>query len=163
MGSRVYGLSKLRRKLARIEPKVGGKIGTEIQRVAEAVKWQAVADAPREYGDLQASIDYVLSRDKLTAVIGPGVKAVNIKQSRGGSAFAINDRKGRTISLSETNKALYFQFLKGYWLEFGTKGHNGSGAIRPRPFMRPAWDKNANWAKANVHNAVRRALEEAAR
>lgn len=165
MASGIKGLNKLRRTLRRIEPEMQEPVRAAILNTAEAIKQDAIAGAPIDEGDLVRSIDYKLGRDGFTAVIGPGAKAAEIARSRGGSAFATQDRKGEIIRMSAANKKLLFQFFKGYWHEFGTKGspeHN-IPPLPARPFMNPAYLLNEEYGKAQVRAAVKIALDRASR
>lgn len=165
MASGIKGLNELRRTLRRIEPELQQPIQTAIHNTAEAIKADAIAGAPVDEGDLVRSIDYKIGRDGFTAVIGPGAKAAEIARSRGGSAFATRTRKGEVIRMSATNKNLLFQFFKGYWHEFGTKGspeHN-IPPLPARPFMTPAYLLNEEYGKAQVRAAVKAALDKASR
>lgn len=165
MASGIRGLNKLWRTLRRIEPELQDPIRTAILNTAEAIKQDAIAGAPVDEGDLVRSIDYKIGRDGFTAVIGPGAKAAEIARSRGGSAFSTQDRRGEIIRMSAANKNLLFQFFKGYWLEFGTKGspENNIPPLMPRPFMNPAYLLNEQYGKDQVRAAVKTALDRASR
>lgn len=124
--------------------------------------------APVEEGDLRDSIDVKMSRDKLSGVVGPGAKAVEIVKRRTGSVFGRNAKsgksKGQPIRLSKTNKHLYFQFLKAYWHEFGTKGSTEDNIppLPARPFMRPAREAHVPGIVRKVAQGVNKALRKAA-
>ena len=72
---------------------------------------------------------------------------------------------GEIIKMSAANKALLFQFYKGYWHEFGTKGspENNIPPLPARPFMNPAYQMNEEYGKQQVRAAVKLALERASR
>lgn len=165
MASGLRGINKLRRTLRRLEPEVQDLVKVAIVNTSEAIKQDAIAGAPVDEGDLVRSIDYKIGRDGLTSVIGPGAKAAEIARSKGGSAFATQDRKGEIIRMSASNKALLFQFFKGYWHEYGTKGSpdHGIPPLPARPFMNPAYLLNEAYGKAQVRAAVKAALERASR
>lgn len=165
MASGIKGINKLRLTLRRIEPEMQQPIRQAILNTAEAIKQDAIAGAPVEEGDLVRSIDYKIGRDGFTAVIGPGAKAAEIARSKGGSAFSTQDRRGEIIKMSAANKKLLFQFFKGYWLEFGTKGlpERNIPPLTPRPFMNSAYLLNEEYGKAQVRAAVKAALDRASR
>lgn len=165
MASGIRGINHLRRTLRQIEPEISDGVRAAILNTAEAIKQDAIAGAPIREGDLVRSIDYKVGRDGFTAVIGPGAKAAEIARSRGGSPFATQDRKGEIIRMSAANKKLLFQFFKGYWHEYGTKGspkHN-IPPLPARPFMQPAYLLNESYGKAQIRAAVKAALEKASR
>jgi len=163
--SGIRGINKLRKTLRRIEPEMQEPIKQAIVNTAEAIKLDAIAGAPIDEGDLVRSIDYKIGRDGFTAVIGPGARAAEIARSKGGSAFATRTVSGEIIKMSAANKALLFQFYKGYWHEFGTKGspENNIPPLPARPFMNPAYQMNEEYGKQQVRAAVKLALERASR
>lgn len=158
--SRVTGVNRLRKTLRRVDPEIGAEVREAVRESAEAITLDAVRFAPRDEGDLVRAIDYQLGRDGFTAVIGPGAKAAEIARRRAGSPFAL---AGSAVRLSRSNRHLLYQFFKGYWAEFGTKGGNGVPPQPARPFMQPAWDLNRPYAVKRTQGAVRNALERAAR
>lgn len=165
MASGIKGINKLRRTLRKIEPEMQAPIRQAILNTAEAIKQDAIANAPIDEGDLIRSIDYKIGRDGFTAVVGPGAKAAEIQRKKAGSPFATRTAAGNEVRLSKTNKKLLFQFFKGYWIEFGTKGspeHN-IPPLPARPFMNPAYLLNEEYGKAQVRAAVSAALKRASR
>lgn len=163
--SGIRGTNKLRRTLRRIDPAVTQGIRDDIRDVSEAVKQDAINLAPVDEGDLVRAIDFRIGRDGLTSVIGPGAKAADIagrkKKSRGNVFAAV----ARGIRLSRSNRDLLFEFFKGYWIEFGTKG-NASNNIPPqsaRPFMRPAWQLNRGFGVQRMRQSVSKALRKVSR
>ena len=157
--SRISGAARLRRKLRRVEPAILRGIQDPLRDGLNSVGRDARSLAPVRDGDLRASIDVSLSRDKLAGVVGPGAKAAEIVRRRTGSAF-----KGSEVRMRKINKKLLMQFYKGYWLEFGTKGapKRNVPPLTPRPFMRPAWDMNERRIKAAIRQGVNNALRQAA-
>lgn len=145
------GINKLRRTLRRMEPAASDHVKEALIDVAEAIKWTAVSNAPVQYGDLQASIDYKVSRDGFGAVIGPGANAVEFMRSKKATIFS----RRFDIKITPARSHDLMQALKAFWLEFGTKH------IAARPFMQPAFDTNATWAKGEMRNAIKKALREA--
>lgn len=169
MASRVQGTNKLRRTLRRLDSNLTKGIRHVIQQGAQAIEADALALVPVDEGDLARSIEYKLGRDGLTAVVGPAASAAEIKRKATGSAFGQIRRRGKKrgqrVKLSKRNTELYFQFLKGYWIEFGTKG-NSQRNIPPqpaRPFMGPAFAMNRAWITGRARRALRLALEQASR
>ncbi|HEY7824694.1 MAG TPA: HK97-gp10 family putative phage morphogenesis protein [Acidimicrobiia bacterium] len=167
--SRVSGVSTLRRKLRRVEPESTKRLRKVVESGLEAIARDARSMAPRDKGDLVDSIDVLLSRDGLTGVAGPGVKAAESVRKRSGSSFGrfvkSGKRAGEKINLSRRNKVALMQFYKGYWAEFGTKG-TADGKVPPQPatpFMSPAYDTNQVRIRRAVQRAIREALVKAAR
>lgn len=165
MASGIKGINKLRKTLRRIEPELQEPVRQAVKNTAEAIKQDAIMLAPIDEGDLVRSIDYKIGRDGFTAVVGPGAKAAEIARSKGGSAFATRDLRGEIIKMSAANKHLLFQFFKGYWHEFGTKGspERNIPPLPARPFMNPAFFLNEEYGKQQVRAAVKQALERASR
>jgi len=162
MSSRMTGVKKLRRTLRRAPDEITDDVRMAVRRGAEAVHADAVARAPIDEGDLVRSIEIRFGRDGLTAVVGPGARAVQLARRKAGTEFATRSPR---LRLSRRNKDLLFQFFKGRWIEFGTKG-NSRLNIPPqpaRPFMGPAADLNKTFFKNEARVAVRRALDRLAR
>lgn len=169
MAFRLSGTTKLRRTLRRLDPEVTSGIRRVVREGSQAVEADALSHVPIDEGDLARSIESKIGRDGLTAVVGPGASAAEIKRRATGSAFGSIRRSGRRagerVNLSKSNKELYFQFLKGVWIEYGTKGSPANN-IPPRPaqpFMAPAWVANRTWLIGRARGALRSALELAAR
>ncbi len=164
MSSGIRGVTKLRRTFRRLEKETVEPVRKALRDGAEAIKLDAVARAPIDDGDLVRAIDHKISSDGLTVVIGPGAKAAEIVRRQRGSAFATRTAD-RPVRLSARNKDLLWQFYKGYWHEFGTKGspkHN-IPPMAARPFMGPAYRVNEGYLKAEVSRAVKAALARAVR
>lgn len=152
--------NKLRRTLGRMEPEILNNIKEPFKEGAEAIKRDAIVNASladygkeigiKDKGDMIDSISVKFGRDGLTAVIGPGAKAIAISKS----PF--------NTTLYTTNRSKYaaWQFFKGYWAEFGTKGDpkRNIPAIRAAPFMQPAYDENKGWILKRVKDGVHKAL-----
>jgi hypothetical protein len=156
--SGLSGVSKLRRTLRRLDPVLTKEIRREIEITAGAIQADAIAGAPIDEGDLVRSIDYKIGRDGLTAVIGPGAAAAEIARRKTGSAFGTRNAK---LKLSKRNTEALYQFFKGYWIEYGTKGVGGVGAQPARPFMGPAYQANERAAVAGLRRAIGQALKKA--
>jgi hypothetical protein len=156
----LQGVPALRKKLRRIDPAISGELKKVVKEGAEAIMFDAVSGAPRQFGDLQYSIDYKISSDGFTAVIGPGVKAAEIVRRKTGSAFGHTSKK---VNLNASNKHDLYQYFKGYWIEFGTKGGNGVAALQANPFMQPAYKTNERWIVDNTRNAINSILDRVAK
>lgn len=158
----LQGAVALRKKLKRIDELAERRIGHAIEEAAQAITADAIARAPKDTERLAAEIEYSLSPDKLSATVGPAAKSVRYIKSQGFSIFA---NRATKREMRETTKDRLFQVFKGYWQEFGTKGapKRNIPPQPPRPFMEPAWDVNASWAKNNVKNAVNGALKTVAK
>lgn len=155
MSGRKYGyagINKLRKTLKRLEPDATKEIKTVFARGAEDIWRDAVNNLQSKlsgegHGDLLASVTIKYGRDGLTAVIGPGAKRVTINKS------PFNTR----LYVTDSAKHEAWQFFKGYWFEFGTKGYPEHN-IPPqpaRPFMNPAYDSNKTRITYGVQKAVR--------
>jgi hypothetical protein len=155
MASRITGNKKLRRTLRRIDPSATRELHQAIEDTAEAIKQDQIAGAPVDEGDMVREISVKKGRDGLTAVIGPGAKSISISKNP-----FIEARKGIR---GATKKHRVFQFMKAYWIEFGTKGGNGSPALPPRPFVQPAFDLNRAYGLRRIRQAIKLALERASR
>ena len=158
----LQNVNSLRRKLRNMHKVTENSIKPVIEEVAEAIRLDAIDRVPKDTGELARSIEKKVSSDGLTAVIGPGAKIAAIIKRQSGSAFAT--RKAGGIKLSKASKHLLFQFFKGYWIEFGTKG-NAERNIPPqpaRPFMGPSFDINRQWGVNRVKDAVNNTLRRVA-
>lgn len=147
------GVSSLRKKLRNMEPIVQSGIREAIVEAAVHIEADAQSFVPKDTGDLAASIEFKVSADGLAAVIGPAAKSAAVAKAVRGSAFATRVL-GKPISATTADKL--FQYFKGVWVEFGTKGNADKG-IPPqpaRPFMRPAFDMNAKWAIVRIKDLV---------
>lgn len=154
MSGRKYGYSgmnKLRKTLKRLEPESVKGIKTELASGAESIWMDAVVTLQSKlsgngYGDLVASMTIKYGRDGLTAVIGPGAKTVTINKSPWNTRLYVKDKQ----------KHEAWQFFKGYWFEFGTKGYPEKNIPeqRPQPFMQPAYDGNKNRIFKNIQKEI---------
>lgn len=151
------GLSKLRKTLKRIEPETTNGIRAVIDKGAEAIETDILINGQSHHltGDMLESVSVKKGRDGMTAVIGPGAKWVSINKS-----------PFNTEIVTEKNAWGAFQFLKAYWIEFGTKGKPELNIppLPAQPFVQPAWDSNKPWlikeVRAAVHAAIARASSE---
>lgn len=155
MASKITGNKKLRRTLRRIDPSATRELHNAIDATAEAIKQDQIAGAPVDEGDMVREIAVKTGRDGLTAVIGPGAKSVSISKNP-----FIEARMGIA---SATKKHRVFQFMKAYWIEFGTKGGKGSPALPARPFIQPAFDMNREYGLRRIRRSISIALKRASR
>lgn len=81
--SGLRGVAKLRRQLRRLPDFVTEDAREAISDAAELVKFEQLQRVPVEEGDLAASIEIKLGRDKLSAEIGPGARTKTARR-RGG-------------------------------------------------------------------------------
>lgn len=168
MASGIRGVNHLRRTLKRLDPEIRRELADAVESGAKAIELAAQAFVPVDEGDLRRSIGHKMSGDKLTAIIGPAAKQLARVGGRtsAGAAFSATRQKmliGKRESTTIRNKKALFQFFKGYWLEYGTKGYpkHNIPPLRPRPFMRPAFSKNERLIVRNVEQGVKKALERA--
>ena len=153
------GINKLRRTLRRFDDESVEKLQAQMVRGAQSIKDDAVRNFKAQYegpstGETLRSITYKISRDKLTAVIGPGAAKVKITKN----PFDTTQYK------TKPSKREAWNFFKGYWFELGTKGapDRNIPPQRARPFMNPAYDVNKEELTRRVRKAVAIALKEAA-
>jgi HK97 gp10 family phage protein len=157
----LQGVSKLRRKLRRIIKQADNSIRPAIEQTAYAIELDAQNFAPKLSGELALSIETKISGDGLGAVIGPGAKSAAVAREARGTAFATRS----TVKLGNVSKKKLFNFFKGYWQEFGTKGTPGKN-IPPQPaqpFMTPAFDVNKDYGKRLIGKEVQDLLRRVAR
>lgn len=165
--SRVEGVTALRRKLRRVDPSITTELRNAVRDGANMIARTAATLAPMDTGELRLSIETNVSRDGMTAIVGPGARAAEILRVRTGSQFgrvvAKGKNRGRKVNLSRMNKRLLMSFYKGYWAEFGTKG-NPKRNIPPqpaRPFMGPAYDINKGAIRSRTQRDINRILARA--
>lgn len=151
----MHGVTPLRRKLRRMPATIQREVQDVLRDGANRIARDARSFAPYDKGDLRDSIETKLSNDKLSVIIGPGASAAEIVRRKSGSAF-----RGEKVKMRKGNLKLYFLFLVGYWLEFGTKGSAKYNvpAQSSRPFMRPAYDINRGWLQRAIRKGVDAAL-----
>jgi HK97 gp10 family phage protein len=152
-----FGANKLRKTLKRLDPEITSGVKLAVKLGAEDISNDAAAIAYSkgiyDTGDLVDSIEVQLGREGLTALIGPGAKRLKISKSPFNTTLYVTDR----------DKYAAWQFFKGYWAEFGTKGDpaNNVPPQTPRPFMQPAYDANKGTMSTQIQKAVNRALSVA--
>lgn len=147
MASKLSGDRRLRRTLRRIEPTTGKRVSAAVQRTGQAIEADMIRMAPVDEGDLVRSIFAKPGRDGLTVVVGPGAKSVSISKNPFREAsLGIN---------SKTRRERYFNFFKGYWIEFGTS------KMPPQPFSQPAFDLNQSFGLKQIRAAIKVSLKDA--
>lgn len=153
----LQGVSSLKRKLRRMEKHVQSGIPDAMESAAKSIAVAAKFMVPVDTGELKKSIEYKQSSDGLSAVIGPSAKSAAVAREVKGSAFATRSK----IKIGKLSKKKLFQFFKGYWIEFGTKGNAEKNipAQPARPFMSPAFEATKENAITNVANAVNAQLK----
>jgi HK97 gp10 family phage protein len=162
-GRGYQNVNSLRRKLKKINKHVENGIKPELQASLEMIVSSAKANAPRDKGDLIDSIAYATSSDGLAGVAGPSAKNAKVKRILNTGATSVFATSGGAV-MSQATKKKIFQFFKGYWIEFGTKGAPDRN-IPPqpaRPFMQPAWDTNEKAIKTRMREALNEQLRKAA-
>lgn len=157
----IQGVDKLRLKLRRMEKVVQSGIKPAILQTALEIEASAKQFVPKDTGDLMRSIKSKVSGDGLAAVVGPFANSAIVKSLTSGSIF--NNKSGGAMSALDKKKK--FQFFKGYWIEFGTKGapDRNIPAQPARPFMQTAFDVNKTAGAARVKAAVDKQLKDIAR
>jgi hypothetical protein len=109
-------------------------------------------------GDLVRSVESKLSRDGLTGIVGPGAGAAEIVRKKAGSAFGAG-----SVSIRASTREALWNYFKGYWMEFGTKGSDDVPPQPARPFMTPAFDSNKGRMVRRIRTSVDKALKRVAR
>lgn len=151
------GVTKLRKTLRRLEPEAKQGIKDSFRDAAERIHYDSLVNLRSKVsgegsGDLAASIGIKYGRDGFTAVIGPGADTVKINKSPFNTALYVSKRAKHDA----------WQFFKGYWFEFGTKGNPGKN-IPPqpaRPFMNPAYDANKGELMRDLQGVIAKTLTE---
>lgn len=167
--SRVEGPNKLRRKLRRIEPAITRELQDVVRDGLNRIQRDAMSLAPVDQGDLRESIEVNLSRDKLSGLVGPGAKAAELVRRTTGSEFGRTvkrgKRRGQKYNMRRATKEALFNFYKGYWAEFGTKGNAKKNipAQPARPFMGPAYEINKGWIARKASASIDSILAKVSR
>lgn len=168
----VRGVGKLRLLLRKkIAQKVTGEVKTAIKESAVEAEEVLRYFAPRKEGDLISSITHVVSQDGLSAKVAPGIRGATTVKKRSGSYFGtqrISQKTGVKLNFAAQTKFDRFQFMKAYWLEYGTKGRKNAegkrvGAIRPYRFVDATYRSVAPKAIKRIDKAVDKALTRLAR
>lgn len=135
---RIFGASRLRRKLKRMPDEINGEVKKVIAENAEAALFQMQKDAPRS--DDLAPYDWEgKPREKL-------VQALRVSIAKDGLSARIGLFGQRVMKV----------FFFARFLEFGTR------KMRKRPFIFPGWRQQRPKARAQVRNATAVALRRVA-
>ena len=154
----LHGVTKLR-KFLRKAGKHNGELTKGLIKTldlqAEETVFVMQRNAPVDDGDLIRSIDMVASNDRLTQVIGPGVKGTTTAKKRTGSRFGTQriGVSGKKVNFSAQTNFDRFQYMKAYWLEKGTK------KMRAHRFIEPTW----NSMKGRAASALRKSVKDTLR
>ena len=144
------GFNKVRKTLTRAEPEMVKKLNTVFEHGAETIQFDAIMNAHAagllRTGEMIEEIKIKYGRKHLTAVIGPGADRIKLSKSPFNTTLYITDRDKRGA----------WQFFKGYWAEFGTKGDPDKNMKpqRATPFMQPAFDANKDAISRDVRKEV---------
>lgn len=178
--SSIRGANKVRRKISRISKEADKPLKPVLEKVAMRIVVSAKNLAPVDSGALRDSIEYKISSDGLTVVVAPSVRNAAVRKATKGGG--VDARKVDFSRMRASSKDKFFQAVKGYWVEFGTKGGTinaktvasltdganfyGKQVIIParpaRPFMNPAYEENKAQAVREVSAAFNKMLEEVA-
>lgn len=149
-------MSKLRKTFQRMEPAQQYHLTKVLESAGREIKFDAIGIAIikdiKDTGAMIGSIDYKMGRDKSSVVIGPGAAATQWQKT------PFDNTSAAAKKLSIKQKQAKWNFFKGYWAEFGTKGPVPQ---KPRSFMNQAFEENKAGIQASVRRAVKNALEEA--
>ena len=126
-------------------------------------------------GDLIHSVSWKMGADKSKVVVGPGAKGTTWQKN----PFDVTSRKGvvrknRKTGISKMypkseganllpgQHHLRFQFVKAWWLEYGTKPHVIKGGMHPgqvkRPVIKLAWRRSRVQVRINMARAWKEAI-----
>lgn len=149
------GVSKLRRTLKRMEPNAQRRITDKLKDAGAAVHRDAVSfvigQGLVDTHGLLDSMSWKLGRDKSSVLVGPSAdKAAWQKIPFTGTMY-------QEAKLSRGQKDARWNYIKGYWGEFGTEGESPQPS---RPFMEPAWMENQDRIRRNMREAMNKALAE---
>jgi len=162
-------VTPLRRKLRRMPEEITRDIKVEIESAAQDIERDMIGGAPRDELNLVNSIGYKIGNDGFTALIGPAAESAQIKRGFKAVETGINDQ-GKRVGITKTgadtkatirNKFALMQMYKALWMEFGTKGGNGTRPQPARPFIQPAWDVNRARLVKRVRHSVKKAIGRA--
>jgi HK97 gp10 family phage protein len=183
MANAVQGGSAVRRKLSKISQYADKPLKAVLEEVSQVLVDDIKARVPVDTGELRESIEYNISSDGLTAVVGPAVKSGAVRKATKGSGF--NTEKVNWGKIRKGTKDKLWQVTKAYWVEFGTKGHKVQTQIKSaladkqkgeffgktvdvpampaRPFINPAYEAHKDTIKSKVASAFNKMLEDVAR
>ena len=165
----IQGQEELLRNVRKLEKKVQKRIIRKaLGKVARAVVKDARALVPRETGLLRESLGSVIRFGKKTgeafAVIGPRVefKGKKVEKIRAGLRGAKTKRKpanyGHLVEFGAKPHKQRFIPVAGGVIRLGGDMHPGA---RPKPFLRPALEKNKTKALPMMAAEFEKGLAEA--
>jgi len=171
--SRVSGVNHLRRTLNRIDPSAKRFVKKAVVAAAKRIEADAVGLAYMQdikiTGDMIASISYKVSGDGLSAHIGPGADRAYVRKNPFSNTaldktLLSTTRSGKVRGYDSAkyikDKDARWNFMKGFWAEFGTEGPIPQ---EPQPFMGPAYELNRMRIHVLFSNSIDRALRAAVR
>lgn len=149
----ILGTKELAKKMELLTPMLQTKTARILhngaKKIAEDIKFSMALSPPsgRQYGDHIAS----------SAGNPPRIDTADLVNS-------VTTQPKQFSSTTETTLVGVFkesgEAEKAIWMEFGTAGRNGVGAIAPRPFARPAYFRNRQEILKNVRAALVRELKK---
>jgi HK97 gp10 family phage protein len=126
MASKVTGVFEVQKKLARISRDAGKPVKPVLIEVAQQMASDAKAMAPVDTGAMRNAIQYSVSGDGLTVIIGVGVKKAFIrKNTKKGINVISNASLDKYITIGEIkqkDKLMFMNVMKAHFTEYGTKG-----------------------------------------
>jgi len=156
------GIGKLRKTLRRIEPEAVEGIIKTIASGAKDIERDMIGGVPVDEGDLARSLTSVLSRDGLSAAVGPGVNRSHVLRRGFGDVASKFTKTGKLTAGTIRDRDAQRQLFKALWIEYGTKfGKPGSSAQPARPFMAPAFDANKDGITRALRKDIKLALKRA--
>lgn len=157
------GITKLRKTLRRVDPELSEGLKKIVRDGASDIARDMADLAPRDDGDLRASISYKVGSDGFTAIIGPGADRASVRSKGFKASKAKYTKAGNMTKATLKDKHARYQLYKALWLEFGTKaGKKGSAAQPARPFIAPAMDINRMRISARATSEINRIIKRAA-
>lgn len=154
----ITGLSRFRKIMRKVPDILKAELQQTLQDAAEDTATLMRGQFPVREGDLIRSVTWITSQDKLTVVIGPGIKGATTIR-RAGFAYGTTRayRDGKKINFSDATRKDQFQLFKAYWLEYGTKK-----GVRPQHNVAKVWDVASRIWVPKITAAADRALKKAA-
>lgn len=161
---KIKGINKVRKMFNRIDLEERREVQTALASAAITVMNDAKSLA-RLHGLIRtgAMIDSIaikFSRDRMTAIIGPGAKSAVVRANPFDTGqFNREVRRFRYEGVKIRHKQAQWNLMKAWWAEFGT----GPPVPQPpTPFMNPAWEINKNILTMRVRGSVERVIRRLA-
>ncbi len=181
----VSGGNATRIKLSKMSREAGKPIKETLEKVAQQMETTAKERVPDVTGSLRDSIEYHISSDGVTAMIGPSLKKGMVRSSQKNSAPRLLPKNVDFSKIRKSTRDAYWQAVKGYWTEFGTKGgvvklrkdsgkktlsdgdaFFGDSVVIPpqpaQPFMNPAFEAHKGEAVQELNIALKRMMQQIA-